>query len=222
MAEAKSKPRRPRCSNRLLSALCRIMLVIFGAALVTGSYGCLLAALPLAISAAEGVSSAVANVAIGAVVAAHQKSGQSGDQDHPDENEMDREDRCEQLALDVPGVIELRKSAAGAPEYRELQLGGSLAQPQWTPIVDKDTNAGGWRPAVNFLRMDFTPPLGLLPAAGSDYLAYRAMRSESSDPEVEFVPLKVNFGATEGTFRWNGALYQFALAHTLPCFPPPS
>ncbi len=163
----------------------------------------------------------VVNGTLSAVVAAHQGSAKSGDQDHPGEDEMDREDRCEQLQLDVPGVIELHKSAAGAPEYRELQLGGSLGQPQWTPIVGQDTNARGWRPAVHFLQMNFTPPLGLLPDAGSDYLAYRPMQSESSAPDVEFVALTVNFGKTEGTFPWNGRLYQFALAHTLPCFPPP-
>ncbi len=204
----------------------RIALVLCCAMLAAGLSGCALAALPLAIDAAEGVGSAVANVAIGAVVAAHQGSGQSANQDNPDddhrgEDAMEREDRCEELQLDVPGVIELRKGAAGAPEYRELKLGGSLAKPQWTPIVDQQTNADGWRPAVHFLQMDFTPPLGTLPNAGSDYIAYRAMQSDSSVPEVEFVPLNVNFGKTEGTFRWNGTVYQFALNHTLPCYPPP-
>jgi hypothetical protein len=221
MAGAKGTSRKPRSSHRVRPRLNRIMLALLGAALVTGVCGCWLAALPLAINAAEGVGSAVANVAIGTVVAVHQGSGQSADQDHPGEDQMDREDRCGQLQFDVPGLIELHKGAAGAPEYRELQLGGSLAQPQWMPIVDKDTNAAGWRPALHFLQMNFTPPLGALPDAGSDYLAYRPMQSEASDPGVEFVPLTVNFGKTEGTFRWNGDLYQFALARTLPCFPAP-
>ncbi len=208
----------PRSSDRLRPSLSRISLVVFGAVLGIGVCGCWLAVLPLAIDVAEDAGSAVASVTINAVASAHQESGKSDDQDHTGEDEMDREDRCEQLQVEVPGVIELRKSAAGAAEYRELQLGGSLARPQWTAMVDQDANAGGWRPAVDFLRMNFTPPLGPIPDAGSDYLAYRLMRSESS-AEVEFAPLTVNFGKTEGTFRWNGNLYQFALGHTLPCFP---
>jgi hypothetical protein len=181
----------------------------------------LLAALPLAVNVAEGVGSAVANVTLGAVVAAHQGPKPSAEQDHPGESEMDREERCEELQSEVPGVIELRKGAGGGPEYRELQLGGSLAQPQWTPTADHSTNAGGWRPAVNFLHMDFTPPLAPLPAVGSVYLAYRSTQSDSSVPQVEFVSLNVNFGNTEGTFHWRGSLYEYALAPTLPCFPPP-
>jgi hypothetical protein len=222
MAEVKGKSRTPHFSDRLRPGLSLIALMLFGAVLGIGVCGCWLAALPLAINVAEGVGSAVANVAIGTVVAAHQGSGKPGDEDHAGESEMDREDRCQQLQLEVPGVIELRKSAAGAAEYRELQLGGSLDHPQWTALVDKDTDPDGWRPAVNFLQMNFTPPLGPLPDAGSDFLAYRLMHSESSVPEVEFVPLTLNFGKTQGTFRWNGSLYQFALGHALPCFPPPA
>ncbi len=221
MAGANDKLKGRQFPNRLM-VFSRIGAVLFGAMLVTGTSGCMLAALPLAISAAEGVGSAVANVTLGAVVAAHQKSGASAvDPAHPGESEGDRWDRCQELQFEVPAVIELHKNAAGAPEYRELQLGGSQAQPQWTPIVAQDTDPGGWRPAVNFLHMDFTPPLGPLPSMGSDYLAYRPMESDSSVPQVEFSSLNVNFGKTEGTFRWNGSLYQYALAFTLPCFPAP-
>lgn len=220
MGDAKRRSRIAQSSGRLRPDLARICLMLFGAVLGFGACGCWLAVLPLAINVAEDVGSAVASVTINAVVSAHQESGKFADQDHPGEGEMDREDRCEQLQLEVPGVIELRKSAAGAPEYRELQVSGSLGNPQWRAMVDQDARVGGWRPAANFLQMNFTPPLGPLPDAGSDYLAYRLMQSESP-AEVEFAPLTVNFGKTEGTFRWNGSLYQFALAHTLPCFPVP-
>ncbi len=183
--------------------------------------GCVLGAIPLAIQAAEGVGSVAANATLGAVVSAHQNKPQAADEGHPGESKSDREDRCSELQADAPAVIELHKSAAGAPEYRELQLGGSLASPQWMPIAFKDTNAEGWRPALNFLKMDFTPPLGELPSSGSDYIAYRPIQSDSPVPSVEFVPLSVNFTRGEGTFRWNGTVYQYALAHTLPCFAPP-
>ncbi len=191
------------------------------AALGAGVCGCVLGAVPLAVSAVEGVGSAAANATLGAVVSAHQGSPQPSDEDHPGESKSDRDDRCAELQADVPAVIELRKGTGGKPEYRELQLTGSLAYPQWMPIVYKDTDAQGWRPAVNFLQMDFTPPLAALPDTGSDFIAYRSLQSDSPATSVEFVPLALNFSKGQGTFRWNGTLYQYALAHTLPCFPPP-
>lgn len=199
-------------------------LLLWCGMLAIGTCGCWLAAIqlaPLAIGAAEGVGSAVANVAEGAVVAAHQGSGQSGDEDHAGEDEMAHEDRCEQLQMEAPGVIEVRKGAAGAPEYRELQLSGSLDRPQWTVMIDQDTNAGGWRPAAHLLAANFTPPLGALPGTESEYLAYRPVHSDSLTAVEAVVPLTLNFSAGAGTFNWKGQLYQFALAHKLPCFPPP-
>jgi hypothetical protein len=193
--------------------------------LAIGTGGCWLAAFqlaPLALGVVEGAGSAVANVAEGAVVAAHQGSGQSADEDHPGEDEMARKDRCEELQMDVPGVIELHRDAAGAPQYRDLQLSGSLDLPRWTVIIDKDTNAGGWRPAANLLAANFTPPLGALPASGSEYLAFRAAPSESLTVPDPVAPLTVNFGAAAGTFDWKGQSYLYALAHKLPCFPVPS
>ncbi len=221
----KNFARRPRpWLDRRRQVRARIPLLLLCATLAIGTCGCWLAAIqlaPLAIGAVEGVGSAVANVAEGAVVAAHKGSGQSGDEDHPDEDEMTREDRCEQLQMEAPGVIELRKGAAGAPEYRDLQLSGSLDRPQWSVMTDKDTNAGGWRSAAHLLAANFTPPLGALPGAGSEYLAYRTVQSDSLTAVEAVVPLSLNFSAGAGTFNWKGQLYQFALAHKLPCFPPP-
>lgn len=85
--------------------------------------GCWLPAVelaPLAISAAEGVGSTVFGLAEGTVVMAHQGNEQVPDSS--DEDGMDREDRCEELETDVPGVIELRRGPNGEPEYRELNL----------------------------------------------------------------------------------------------------
>ena len=203
----------------------RILSGIVGAALATGLCGCwlpLISLAPVALGAAEGVGSTAFGMAESVVVVAHQGSGQARDQDHPDEDEMDREDRCDELPAEVPGVIELRKSAAGAPEYRELQLGGSLDQPQWIAKIDDDTSAGGWHSAGHFLQMNFTPPLASpIPAVSSNYLAYRDLQSESSTAEETLVPLSVNFGTAVGTFTSDGHTYQYALTHTLPCFSSP-
>ncbi len=182
--------------------------------------GCMLAAVPLAIEAAEGVGSVMVNGTIAAVSSAHQGPSSQPDTDHPGEDKSAREDRCSELAMDAPNVIELHKDGAGKPEYRELHLSDSLSHPQWQAIVDQETNIQGWRPAVNFLQMEFTPPLGPLPDNGSDYIAYRAPQS-GPGPDIEFVPLSVNFTKTQGTFRWNGELYHYALSRALPCFPPP-
>jgi hypothetical protein len=192
-----------------------------------GCWAPLVSLAPLAINMATGVGSAVFGVAEGAVVSAHQGSGPARDEDHPGEDhpgedEIDREDRCEELQVNVPDVIQLRRSTTGAPEYRELSLGGELGQPQWIARIDQDTNAGGWRPAGDFLQMKFIPPLvGPIPSASSNYLAYRDMQSESSAAEERLEPLSLNFGHTVGTFTSNGRMYQYALTHTLPCFASP-
>ena len=39
-------------------------------------------------------------------------------------------------------MIELRRSAAGAPEYRELRISDSLDERQWIPIAYNEASAG--------------------------------------------------------------------------------
>ncbi len=122
----------------------------------------------------------------------------------------------------MPGVIELRKSAAGAPEYRALGLVDSLDEAQWAPITDKGEREGGWRPAVNFLQMNFSPPLtGAVPETESNYLAYAPVQSISAAEADRSTALTTNFGKTVGTFNWSGRDYHYAVTRTLPCFPPP-
>jgi hypothetical protein len=143
---------------------------------------------------------------------------------HEHENFADTMDTCDQLAAEVPGVIELRKSTAGAPEYRELMLvESSVDEAQWAPISAGEGDAdGGWHPAVNFLQMNFAPPLqGAVPEADSNYLAYAAAQSISSADADRLTALTTNFGKTTGTFSWSGRDYQYAVTRTLPCFPPP-
>jgi hypothetical protein len=184
-----------------------------------GLSGCWYAAIQLAPVAL----SAVVRTVEGAVMLAHHGSAPPHEDLRPGEDEGDRRDRCEQLQVEVPGVIELHKNAAGVPEYRELSLGGSLDDGRWMTVVDSDTAADGWRPAVNFLQMNFAPPLdGALSGTEIDYLAYAPAKSESLAEQERIAALTTNFGTAVGTFNWSGRVYQYALTHTLPCFPPPT
>src|ERR1700733_5350066 len=73
----------------------------------------------------------------------------------------------------APGVIELRKDATGATEYREMRVAFTSTDVRWAPVVDRDTSAEGWRPAENFLHMNFTPPLPAeLSQSKTVFLAY--------------------------------------------------
>ncbi len=115
------------------------------------------------------------------------------------------------------GVIELRQNAAGAPEYRELRIDVSSDDPRWIPVSEDGTSADGWRPAVNFLRMNFTPPLaGAFGTTGSSYLAYAPANPGSAEEKQQLVAFNESFGAPIGTFTWNGRAYQYSLLRTLP------
>ena len=72
---------------------------------------------------------------------------------------------------DSPGVIELRKDATGSPEYRELRIDFTASDARWTPVVEYDTAADGWRPAEHFLEMNFSPPLPSVIAVESHHLS---------------------------------------------------
>ena len=135
---------------------------------------------------------------------------------------MNSDDVCNQLEVEVPGVIELRRSAAGTPEYRELQLSDSTEQVQWLPIADSETTSEGWRPAVNFLQMNFTPPLGaVVPESSSNFLAYAPSKFVTEADGDRLTAMTSNFGKPAGSFTWNGNYYHYVVTSTLPCFPPP-
>jgi hypothetical protein len=205
--------------------LMRLALYAGGIVLAIGSCGCWAAALqlaPLGIGAVEAVGSGAVQLAEAATISSHSKSKNDADEDHPNEDEVDREERCDELELEIPGVVQIRKSTTGAPQYRELRLGGSPDEPQWAPVLDKDTGPGGWQTAVNFMQMNFTPPLsGALPETGAGYLAYAASEPQSDVERDRLVALTVNFGSGTGTFTWNGRGYQYVVKKKLPCFPPP-
>src|SRR5690242_1320576 len=127
------------------------VLAIAAAIISIALSGCLYAALaPMALSAASAVGSGTMHLVEGATAEANQRNADAAPGYHPGEDEMEREDRCAYLPFRSPGVIELRKDAAGAPEYRELHIYSSSGSAKWTPIVESDAQADGWRPAVNF------------------------------------------------------------------------
>lgn len=130
------------------------------------------------------------------------------------------ENLCHMIALARPDlmVVELRKTAAGAPEYRELRLlKNSEDDARWTPVIDTDTGPGGWRPAVNFLKMDFKPPLtDVIPNSGSCYLAYVPIGTDSNNPN-QAEEFKSASGEAAGAFSWEGQAYQYKVERSLPC-----
>jgi hypothetical protein len=132
---------------------------------------------------------------------------------------------CQMMALARPDMVlvELRKSSAGAPEYRELHLQSSTDEAHWTPIVDSETGPDGWIPAVNFLKMDFQPPLtDAIPSTGSCYLAYAPIAMDPSNP-YQVAELKSGTAAGQlDTFSWAGRVYEYSVARTLPCLSPSS
>jgi hypothetical protein len=132
---------------------------------------------------------------------------------------------CQMMAIARPDMVlvELRKNSAGAPEYRELHLQNSTDEAHWTPIVDSETGPDGWIPAVNFLKMDFQPPLvNAIPSSGSCYLAYAPIAIDPNNPD-QVAELKSGSAAGQlDTFSWAGRVYQYTVARTLPCLTPSS
>jgi len=181
---------------------------------------------PIAANVAEdvgaGVVEAAAGVAEGVTMITHQGADRAKQEELARESAMDSDDSCDLLEVEVPGVIELRRSAAGAPEYRELRLSDSLDERQWTPMTDNKTAADGWRPAVNFLQMNFSPPLGAaVPETASNFLAYAPSEFVSAADGDRLAAMTSNFGKPVGTFSWDGRYYNYVVTRTLPCFPPP-
>jgi hypothetical protein len=206
-----------------------MLLLLLAGAIAIFATGCWMMAAqlaPVAISAAEDVGEGALQLTAGVAQAVtmnnHKDEDAARAEAHMREDLAESGDSCEQLAAQAPGVIELRKSAAGAPEYRELGLVDSLDDAQWAPIINKGDGADGWHPAVNFLQMNFSPPLAsAIPNSDSNYLAYAPAESVSAADADRLANLTENFSATKGTFNWSGRDYRYAVTRTLPCFPPP-
>jgi hypothetical protein len=198
---------------------------ILGATIIFGISGCWMAAAqfaPLAANAAEYVGSGALELAGGAAASTHGEAARDKQYEDARQASMTSGDDCNQLEVQVPDVIELRRSASGAPEYRELQISDSLDQLQWAPIRDGETDPDGWRPAVNFLQMNFAPPLGaVVPESASSFLAYTPSKVITAADGDRLSAMTSNFGKPVGTFTWNGNYYHYVVTSTLPCYPPP-
>jgi hypothetical protein len=187
--------------------------VITLGAIALGLAGCWAAALqlaPLGISAAGAVGNGVMNMAT---------NSKASKDLHPGEDEVDRHERCDTLNEIAPVVIELRRSdAAVAPQWRELQIASDSGEPRWAPAGGAD--GGAWRPTANLLAMNFAPPLALPSESNRPtYLGYAPSEPVSVSEQDELSGLIANFGASVGTFQWNGRVYQYATTDRLPCFP---
>jgi len=205
--------------------VCASLVAIFAAATAVGLSGCFLGAAtlaPLAASAAEQVGGGALELAAGIGASTHGDAARAKQEEAERATAMNSGDACNQLEVEVPDVIELRRSASGAPEYRELEISDSLDQPQWAPVPDSDTTSDGWRPAVNFLQMNFTPPLGaVVPESASSFLAYTPSKVITAADGDRLTAMTSNFGRPIGTFTWNGNFYHYVVTSSLPCYPPP-
>lgn len=184
--------------------------------LAIGACGCWMAALqfaPMALQAVGSVGTGLAHAA--------ENAAASGHVDDPGHSPADTEEKCDQLQIEVPGVIEFRVAQVGAePQWRELTLSNSIDEPEWEPLREQDSAPGGWHPALNLAKMNFTPPLeGVLKAGDGNYLAYAPSDPRTSVEQDQLVSMTVDFGTGIGTFLWNGRIYQYSLVRQLPCFP---
>jgi hypothetical protein len=213
--------------DRLRRHLCASLVAIFAVAVTLAISGCWLAAAqfaPIAANVAESVGADAVELTAGigassrnqnALLAKRVEAGR--------ESDMESGDSCREFDVEMPGVIELRRSAAGTPEYRELQVIDALDERQWAPIAENGTAPDGWRPAVNFLQMNFSPPLGaVVPESASSFLAYTPSKFVTAADGDRLTAMTSNFGKPLGTFTWNGNYYHYVVTSTLPCFPPPS
>jgi hypothetical protein len=205
--------------------ICAALIATIAAATAVALSGCWMAAAqlaPMAASAAESVGADAVELVSGVGASTHQNRVLEKKLKEAHDSAMNADDSCEQLEVEVPGVIELRRSSAGMPEYRELALSDATEQTQWMPIAESDTTPEGWRPAVNFLQMNFTPPLGaVVPESSSNFLAYAPSKFVTQADDDRLTAMTSNFGKPAGTFTWKGNYYHYVVTSTLPCFPPP-
>jgi hypothetical protein len=201
------------------------MLAVFAAAVSVGISGCWMAAAqfaPLAANIAETVGGDALEATAGIEASTHAEATRAKQAADDRASQMSSGDSCDQLEVEVPDVIELRRSLTGSPEYRELEIGDTLAQRQWLPLADSETTPDGWRPAVNFLQMNFTPPLGaVVPETASSFLAYTPSKVITAADGDRLTAMTSNFGRPIGTFTWKGNYYHYVVTSTLPCYPPP-
>jgi hypothetical protein len=191
-------------ANRTIALAAAALGVPMIAILMSGCWYAALSLAPMGLNAAEGVTVAAAGTV------APKKS---------DEEDTNPE-HCDELTHSAPWITELRAKREGGFEARNLSLTQPADKPQWT-VVSGDE--GGWHEGAKLTAVDFTPPLRAGFAPGSvEYLAYAPAQPQTGFERDQLVSLIMNFGPSLGTFHWNGRPYQYGVAATLPCFPPPS
>jgi hypothetical protein len=201
------------------------LLVLLAAAMSIGCAGCmlpLLSAIPSLFSLAHEAATAKS---ADEDAAAKDRSGDPVSADAtPPPPPLTPDNVCQLMALARPDLVvaEFRKDSTGAPEYRDLRMQTSTESARWTPEVDSGTDAGGWRPAVNFLKMNFQPPLAnAIPDSGTCYLAYSPIEPADSNAAAASQP-KPSYADSVGAFSWGGRTYQYTVARSLPCLDPAS
>ncbi|HYK65767.1 MAG TPA: hypothetical protein VEY94_12540 [Patescibacteria group bacterium] len=198
-------------------------------AIAVGTSGCIalpfLSAIPSAVSFVYNVATGKSDSNSDADAKNEEYAPPSSDDSSKPPPKLTADNICHLMAIARPDliVVELRKNAAGAPEYRELRLQPNTTEDaRWAPVVDSDTGPEGWRAAVNFLKMDFKPALtDVIPDSGTCYLAYAPVVINPNNPvlppEVKAAP-----GEAAGDFDWEGREYQYRVERTLPCLSPQS
>ncbi len=223
MGEMLGSDRKSVHRNGPKTGLSAALVAMLGAAMALSSAGCmlpLLGAIPSVISMAHSLYTSGSKDDDTAAKDAEAEAETEPSKPAP---QLTPANVCQMMAIARPDMVlvELRKSG-GAPEYRELHLQNSADEAHWTPIVDSETGPDGWIPAVNFLKMDFQPPLtDAIPNAGSCYLAYAPMATDPNNP-YQAAELKSGPGSSVSTFSWAGRVYQYTVAPTLPCLSPTS
>jgi hypothetical protein len=232
-----------RCDNlmlRLNFALTRGALWTAMAVLALGVTGCFAPFIPMAVEGAGLVGKAIGDSVEAGTMVKH-----GNDQDPEETEVMDQTafdesdfsstsaknpknaDKCNELELVTPAIIEFRNDHNGVPQWRELGLGGSADAPRWVELAalygstaNKDVAPGGWAPANNLDHMDFTPPLKTSPGFGdSTFMAFAPALALASVERDELTSLILDFGPVVGTFRYNDRVFKYATLDQLPCFP---
>ena len=176
---------------------------------------------PLAANAAEYVGGTALELTSGIGARETAESTEAKKEAAARESAMNSGDACNQLEVEVPDVIELRRSAAGAPNIASSDK--RYARRATVAAAGRQRHdTDGWRPAVNFLQMNFTPPLGaVVPESSSSFLAYTPSKVITAADGDRLTAMSSNFGKPVGTFTWNGNYYHYVVTSTLPCYPPP-
>lgn len=204
-----------RLHSRLRPA--RLALTIGAGVLAVAVSGCWMAALQLAPTAL----SAVGGVGKGAVALA---SNGKDKQDPEDRDDFPRGQKCDDLEMEAPVMVQMEAGTGGGAKWRELSISqGMEADQQWIPMPTQNTDADGWRPVSNLSTLDFQPPIQTTLAPGAPvYLAYAPSDPQTLVERNELSGLGFNFGTELGTFHSDGRVYRYALLKELPCFPPPA